>query len=363
MFPEGCTEYASRAPPRTQVSDASGQLLKVNSEVSMTIYVGGAAMEHEFFVVKALSVPLISGRNFQRNHVDTISPKSLTIKWDDGTSAVAMRSWMGNTRPASPRRGIKPKAQAGAIRLRRGVTVDPPCIQAVQVCCNVEGVHLVRERQVKMSRRQVLLRNAVAEFSPTTPRSVYLTNIGDEPVHLTKGYVIGTATVCDGPLHVVQKEEDPGAVLTMGADPRHKPDEDVKTGRQAEEGIDEGQSPRHPQKQTCRKPEVQWDGVPGTLRGAVDDFLEEYKALWAGQLDKVDVIPHQIEVTRGHVHCGPNLIERAMLRGTSSPRRCNANGTSGLLIPRVQSGPSRWSWSRNPTGRCGSAWITTNSAR
>ena len=71
--------------------------------------------------------------------------------------------------------------------------MDTRCIQAVQVCCNVKGVHPVRERPVKMSRRKVLLHNAVAEFFPNTPRSLYLTNIGDVPVHLTKGYVIGTA--------------------------------------------------------------------------------------------------------------------------------------------------------------------------
>jgi len=61
MFPEGWTECASRAPPRIQVSDASGQLLKVKAKVSLTIYVGAAAMEFEFLVVKALSVPLILG--------------------------------------------------------------------------------------------------------------------------------------------------------------------------------------------------------------------------------------------------------------------------------------------------------------
>ena len=37
MFPEGWTESASLAPRRTQVSDASGQLLKVNAGVSLTI--------------------------------------------------------------------------------------------------------------------------------------------------------------------------------------------------------------------------------------------------------------------------------------------------------------------------------------
>jgi len=76
MFPEGWTEYSSRATPRNQVSDASGQLLKVNAEVSLTIYVGGTAMEYEFLVVKALSVPLILGWDFQRNNVDTTSLKT-----------------------------------------------------------------------------------------------------------------------------------------------------------------------------------------------------------------------------------------------------------------------------------------------
>jgi len=34
-------------------------------------------------------------------------------------------------------------------------------------------------------------------------------------------------------------------------------------------------------------------------RGAVDSLLEEYKAIWAGQLGKVDVTPHRIKVTPG----------------------------------------------------------------
>ena len=104
-------------------------------------------------MAKALSVPLILGWEFQRNYVDTISPKTQNIKWDDGTSTMAVRSWTGNTRPAPPRRGNKPKAQVGATRLRQEVNVGPRCIQAVQVCCSVKRVHLVRERPVEMSRR------------------------------------------------------------------------------------------------------------------------------------------------------------------------------------------------------------------
>ena len=92
MFPEGWNKYSSRTLLGTQVSDASEQLLKVNAEVSLTIYVLGTAIEYDHLVVKALSVPLILGWGFHRNYVDTISPTTQTIKWDDGTSTVAVRS-------------------------------------------------------------------------------------------------------------------------------------------------------------------------------------------------------------------------------------------------------------------------------
>jgi len=148
-----------------------------------------------------------------------------------------------------------------------------------------------------MSRRKVLLHNAIVEFSPDTPRSLYLTNIGDAPVHLTKGYVVGTATAYNGPLHVVADGGGPGAVWTVGIDTPSKTDEEAET--RAEEGVDEGQPPPHPPDKTYPKPEVHWEGVPDALRGDVDDLLEEYRTLWAGQLGKVDVTPHRIEVTSG----------------------------------------------------------------
>ena len=145
-----------------------------------------------------------------------------------------------------------------------------------------------------MSRRKVLLHNAIVEFSPDTARSLYPTSIGDAPVHLNKGYVVGTATAYNGPLHVVADEGGPGAVLTVGMDPPRKTDEGAESSRRAEEGIDGGQPPPHPPEKTYPKPEVHSEGVPDALRGDVDDLLEEYRTLWAGQLGKVDVTPHPI---------------------------------------------------------------------
>jgi len=96
----------------------------------------------------------------------------------------------------------------------------------------------------------VLLHNAIVEFSPDTLRSHFLTSIGDAPVHLTKGYIVGTVTAYNGPLHVFEDEREPGAVLTIGMDSLGKPGEEAETSRRAEEGIDEGQPPPDPPDKT-----------------------------------------------------------------------------------------------------------------
>jgi len=60
-----------------------------------------------------------------------------------------------------------------------------------------------------------------------------------------------------------------------------------------------GGLPRHPLGKTYPKPEVRGEGPSDALRVDLDDVFEEYQAFWAGQLGKVDVTPHRIEVTPG----------------------------------------------------------------
>ena len=80
----------------------------------------------------------------------------------------------------------------------------------------------------------MLLRNAVVEFSPNTRRSLYLPNNEDMPVHLTNGYVVGTATAYNGPLHVVADEGEPGAVITIRGGTLDKTVHEVNTGHRAD---------------------------------------------------------------------------------------------------------------------------------
>jgi len=290
------------------VSDASGHQLKVNWEFSLTIYVGGTAMEYDFLTVKSLSVQLILGWDFQRMNVDTISPKTQTIKRDDGTSTVAGRSWTGNTPPAPPQRRNNLKTNIGALRLRHGVSVGPQNIQAVQVCCRVQGVHFVRERPVHMSRRNVLLHKVVVEFSPNTPRSLNLTKFGLVPVHLTKGFVFGAATAYNGPLHFVSDEEEPGEVQTVGGDTRDKPDKEVKRVTKPRTGS-KGEKPRLTRR-TRRTPSRRSTGRVSPTRFAATWTNVSRSTRCCGRVSLVRLTSHRIgsRGLPGSVRGGPKLI-------------------------------------------------------
>jgi len=66
------------------VCDASGQLLKVKSQVGFSVFVDGASMPFQFLVVKALSVPVILGMDFQKKHVKAIYPGCGTVASNHG---------------------------------------------------------------------------------------------------------------------------------------------------------------------------------------------------------------------------------------------------------------------------------------
>lgn len=133
---------------------------------------------------------------------------------------MTVRDWTGVTRQVPPRRGRKPKTQVPAIRMRRGVSVGPRCIQAVKVRCAVRGVYLVLERPVQMRRRKMSLQNSIVDCTRDKTQTLFLTNIGNASVHLNRRYVVGTASTYNGPLHAVVKEAETTPVLSIRETPR-----------------------------------------------------------------------------------------------------------------------------------------------
>jgi len=294
-------------------------------------------MEYYFLVFKSLSVTIILGWNFQRNYVDTISPKTRMIKWDDGTSTVAARNWTAATRPAQPRRGRMPRTQVGGIRMSEGVTVGPGCIQAVNVCCAVHGVHRVREQPVQMSRRKVLLQNAIVDFTPDKTPKLFLTGIGDAQVHVKNGYVVGTTSAYNGPLRAVPKEAGTTSDLFMPEVPRETAGDRTK-----------GEPPPpHPPEDNAPRPEYSLGRSPGGATRRLGRAAQQVTRVMGGppREDRRNPPPK-----RGHpwrttpvqsaVQYQPRVIERDRPRGATAGGeggyRAVQRGVGLLCLPLSQ---------------------------
>jgi len=95
VLPPGWKQQARRAPRSTHVCDASGKLLKVKSQVGLSVFVDCASMPFQFLQVKALSVPVIQGMDVQQEHVKAIYPGCETVAWNHGGLTMAENAWDG----------------------------------------------------------------------------------------------------------------------------------------------------------------------------------------------------------------------------------------------------------------------------
>jgi len=126
VLPPGWKQQARRAPRSPHVCDASGQLLKVKSQVGLSVYVGGASMTFLLLAVKSLSVPVILGMDIQKEHVTAIYPVCETVAWNRGGLTRAENAWDGKKKEPNPVKGNPTRRDKGAIYLRQGVDCTFP---------------------------------------------------------------------------------------------------------------------------------------------------------------------------------------------------------------------------------------------
>jgi len=215
VLPSDWQKRALRAPRSTHVCDASGQLLKFRAQVRLFVFVDGAAMPFQFFVVKALSVPVILGMAFQKEHVKATYPGCETVFWNHGGFTKVENAWDGNKKEPKPVKGNPTRRDVGTICLRQGVTVAPYTIQEVSVVCGTAGQCRLLERPEKLAEKGLRLHNALANLKTRREFILHLTNISDKPVNLPKGYAIGLAEPYAGPTYDITEDDVPAEV---GAD-------------------------------------------------------------------------------------------------------------------------------------------------
>jgi len=207
VLPPGWKQQARRAPRSTHMCDASGQLLKVKSQVGLSFFEEGASTPLQFLVVTSLSVPVILGMDVQKEHVKAIYPGFETVAWNHGGLTRAENAWDGKKKEPNPVKGNPTRRDKGAIYLRQGVTVAPRTVQAVSVVCGTAGLCRLVERPEVLAKKGLRLQNALAILKPRRELILHLTNISDRQVNLPKIYAIGLAEPCAGPTYEITEED------------------------------------------------------------------------------------------------------------------------------------------------------------
>jgi len=165
------------------VCDASGKLLRVKSQVGLSVFVEGASMLFQVLVVKFLSVPVILGMEFQKEHVKAIYPGCETVAWNHGALNRAENAWDGKKQEPNPVKGNPTRRDKGTIYPRQGVTVAPRTVQAVSVVYGTAGLCRLVERPEVLAQKDLRLHNALSILKPRRELILHLTKISDGPVN------------------------------------------------------------------------------------------------------------------------------------------------------------------------------------
>eukprot|EP00170_Pyropia_yezoensis_P002545 contig_10680_g2549 len=110
-------------------------------------------MEFEFLVVKALSVPVSLGMDYQKAHVKAMHPGTASVVWNNETMSYAKSAWSGKEQKALAVKGNLVRLDPSGLYLSKGVTLAPQSIEAVYVRCGSSGRCLLYERPIKMAKK------------------------------------------------------------------------------------------------------------------------------------------------------------------------------------------------------------------
>jgi len=316
----------------------------------LTVFVDGASMPFQFLVVKSLSVPVVLGMDFQKEHVKAIYPGCETVAWNHGGLTRSENAWDGKKREPNPVKGNPTRRDKGAIYLRQGVTVAPRAVQAVSVVCGTAGMCRLAERPEVLAQKGLRLHNALAILKPRRELILHLTNVSNRPVNLPKNYAIGLAEPYAGPTYAITEEDQPADVgadplCTAGQTEDHPPKEAPSVPNEAQAPKPKGppqdrvlpdQEPSEP----SPSPRVAYELIPPDLHPAVHQLVDRYKVLWSGRLGEIDVTPDRIAL-----HPGTRPIRSQPYRKGFHHRRLLADQVAKQLqMGDIKPSQSEWSF-------------------
>ena len=274
LLPPGRRAHAWRAPTRTRIVDASRKALKALARVPLTLHVHDQLTYFPFNVVKRHLVPIITGRDFQRQYTKAILPQDGKIEWSTGAVSDILGYHLGARggqyqAPAMPRVNPSELTLVGAPVLPQGAQTEVQVVARSTGRCHIESraeqlakneLHLAHGQHKKVHRHEHF--------------SVLLVNLGRKTKMFAKGTRVGVAEPYTGEVRHLSH----GALQVVQQELAARQELDTQATMATAEGPPE--PPVFPPPKDPETTETNWAGVPKDLHSKVHGLLDQFKGNW-----------------------------------------------------------------------------------
>lgn len=284
--------------PIANLASASRHRLDTLGVVILTVKVATKVARVPFIVVRNLGADALLGCTYQDAHVRSIHCEARTVELKNGDVAPIIR-----------RRALEPIADDHAepktigqraenthlqVRCAERTTIPPLSEKLVRATCMHKGLRLLQARNDLYVKKGLVLANGVAEVQPFVPFVVRVANFSNKPQSLKKNERLGVAL----PTLLDQSEDGVSTIVFEG-------DEGNPIERENDHANDSSpdDTPRKvvtsASESAITVDDISLPHLDDEQQGKVREMLEPFAPMWQGQLGKVTVTEHRIDLLPG----------------------------------------------------------------
>ncbi len=297
-----------------RVRDANKRQLRLAGTVDLRVTIGNRDQLVTFYVAEQLATPVILGCDFCDEHIEAIKPRRRVVELVDGTTVPIIRTNKHRTttftiQPAHVRTRSR-RAASSKVVLHKTMELPAHSQTWVSVTSKKAGLTLIESHDRLYQNWLCLAATGVAQVQPGKPFDILVANFSEEPVTLSKGLRVATATV--HPKRLRESKISHGEMLGVFTDEeilslnlettkyQKRGDLNAKDPDQIDRHLaDAREAHMDADEKPVTADDLDLSDVDAKHHAAIRKMMRKHEDMWSGKLGNITVTEHTIDLVPG----------------------------------------------------------------
>lgn len=307
ILPKVVLDRVKQLPERMDIRDASNRRVHILGKVRLRVRLGSRAEWVHLHVVQNLGTDVILGCEYLDKHVESIRPRKRLVTLYDGTTVPILRgqnpSKFFKTMIPEPEADVaRATRKQDKVRVQTHVSLKPGSQTWVEAVTTVSGTIWMEPNMKLYTIHECLASNRVADVEAGKVFRILVANFEERTKQLAKGQVIATATA--NPTNLVETTishaELLGLVDDKTAQMYRKYNKSARDEAVINEYLRDLRNSHVGEDETpVTADDIDLSGVDETYHKRIRTMLRKHESMWSGQLGKIQVTEHRIELKPG----------------------------------------------------------------